>query len=215
MKVRQTFALLLMLASVLVIVWNALFGRRAKARRALERSQPIPIERVRPGMMVKLIGRVELRSPSRPLIGPLSQKPCAHYELLIKEKRQKGWRTLVHEKDTQDFWLVDDSGRVLIEATVAQVLLTMDERRRSGIGKDAPPRLEALLRRHGQKSTGWVFNKNLRYREGLLEPGETVAVVGRCRDEADPAGSADARRLVIGEPPEGDLVVTDDVNFTS
>ncbi len=59
---------------------------------------------------------------------------------------------------------------------------------------------EAFLARHGKLGTGWFLNKTLRYKEGILEAGEGVAVLGRGTLEPDPDGVARAAGYRSGPP---------------
>jgi hypothetical protein len=212
MKVKLIAYLVIGAVAALIFVYQAFFSRAAKAKRALKEAVPVPLSEAMDSMIVKIIGRLELLDPANPLVGPLSERPCAHYALAVEQKSGKHSSTIIDEKQTQDFWIVDESGRALVQANIAQILLTIDARRKTGTGKDAPPRLEKLLQERGKKSKGWVFNKNLRYREGALEPGETIAVMGLCRVEHDPQGGT---RKVLTKPMDGDLVITDDVGLIS
>ena len=75
------------------------------------------------------------------------------------------------------------------------------------------------LARHGESSSGWIFNKTLRFREGVLEEGETVAVVGQFFWEPDPepmpgemgGGYRDHPvRLVVRAPKNRSIFLSDD-----
>ena len=57
--------------------------------------------------------------------------------------------------------------------------LEEDGKFNSGTFKDATPKLEAYLKKHGQSSTGlFGFNSTIRYNEGVLELNEEVVVLG-------------------------------------
>jgi hypothetical protein len=68
-----------------------------------------------------------------------------------------------------------------------EAAITIDHERRSGTFNDATTDLEAFLAARGHSSRGFIFNKAIRYREGVVEPGEQVAVCGRASREVDPA----------------------------
>ncbi|MCA9666675.1 MAG: hypothetical protein KC503_13845 [Myxococcales bacterium] len=210
LKVKLVVFLVIGVVAALIFVYQRFFSRAAKAKQALKQSVAVSLSEAIDNMVVKIVGRLELVDPANPLIGPLSERPCAHYALTVEQKSGKSSSTIIDEKQTQDFWLVDETGRALVQAEGAQILLTIDARRKSGTGKDAPPRLEKMLEERGKKSKGWVFNKNLRYREGALEPGETIAVMGLCRVQSDPQGGT---RKVLTKPMDGDLIITDDVSL--
>lgn len=207
--------------SVLVVVLVALsywFSEAAKIRRALRAAQKVPIAEARTREVVKITGRV--RAPGQALRAPLSQRPCVYFETIVEEYRSSGksgrWVEIIRETDGMDFLLEDGTGKALVRAGEMKVLAVKDHERRSGTFNDATPDLEAFLARHGRSSTGWIFNKTLRYKEGVFEPGETVTVLGEARWEQDPdptsagTGYRDVpKRLVLGARPDGPLLASD------
>jgi len=212
------------LTAVGAVVWHFNFSSRAKARRTLSGTPRVPIAEVRDGMVIKLVGKLRLDDDAKPLIAPLSKRPCAHFGLKIERRESTGntsyWKTIVNESESQPFWLVDPSGRALIEAIVPNVVLNLDAHRTSGTFNEATPDLDALLARHGHSSRGWVFNKNIRYTEGVLEAGEIVAVVGLCKLETDPDPQAEGggyrerpMRLVVRATDQGELLITDELHL--
>jgi hypothetical protein len=99
----------------------------------------------------------------------------------------------------------------------AEVAVVKDSHRASGTFNDATPELEAFLAQHGHSSKGWLFNKRLRYKEGVLAAGEIVAVCGSGTREPNPDPSAatggyreQAMRLVLSGNHQAPLYVTDD-----
>jgi hypothetical protein len=67
----------------------------------------------------------------------------------------------------------------------------LDHSDSSGFLNDASPELEAFLSERGHQSTSFLgMNKTMRYREGALETGEQIAVVGLAHWEDDPEAGA-------------------------
>ena len=84
------------------------------------------------------------------------------------------------------------------------------------------PELEAFLADRGLTSQGFVFNKEMRFAEGVVESGETVAVVGigsweRDSEEGPVAdgyrAASSPRQLVMTNPP-GEMLLLSDVPNT-
>jgi hypothetical protein len=158
----------------------------------------------------------------RLLTGPLTGRPCVFYRCLVQEYRSSGksghWHTIIEEHDSVDFLVEDRSGVARVEVSGAEPALVLDAHFRSGTFNDARPELEAYLARYGERSTGRLgFNKSIRYREGVLEPGETVAAMGKARLELDSSPDTARRgyrsrpqRPVLGLTPEGHLLLSDD-----
>lgn len=163
------------------------------------------------------------------LTGPLSQRRCLGWEITVEEyivselevhfrenRREGNWRTILHEQEIRDFFVEDQTGRVLIRAGYPDLTLAKDQGYRSALFSDSPPEVVAFLKAHGQKpTTALGENRMLRYREGVLTEGERVQVTGVVRQELDSeAGAATGyrsspTRLVIEKPPQEPLKVTD------
>lgn len=121
------------------------------------------------------------------------------------------------------FVLTDATGRAFIDPNGAKLVITEDSHTRSGTFDDATPREEAFLAAQGEKSEGWIFNRSLRYREGVLEPGEWVAVLGHGTVSYDDAPApaphaggyrqqAGPKKLEIRAAGQVQLYISDDVS---
>ncbi len=170
-------------------IYQAYFSPEAKIRRTLKEARPVPISEAQAGQVVRIIGAV--KPIGEPLRAPLSGKPCVFFEVTVEEHRSDGsktgsWTEIIRETDVADFLVEDGTGRALVKTNAMKVLPVKDTELQSGFLKDAKPELEAFLQRHGQKSQGVLFNKSLRYKEGVFEPGERVSVLGLGKWEQDP-----------------------------
>lgn len=198
------------------------FSKAARTRRALRSTERTLIVDAIEGTLVKISGRVKYAG--EPMEAPLSGRTCAVWEVVVEEHRSSGrsshWRSIISDYEAQHFIIEDESGKALVKPVVPQLALEQDARYRSGTFMDAPPELERFLASRGHASTGvFGFNKSMRYREGVLEEGERVAVYGVCRWELDPDPSTGGvgyrdtpRRLVIESPSESRLLISDDPN---
>ena len=144
-----------------------------------------------------------------------------YYVAIVEEKRSTGrssyWKTIITESEGVPFVLEDPTGRAIVDPNNAQVALDFDGKSSSGSFHDATLVQEAFLAKYGKKSSGWVFNKSLRYREAMIEIGETVAVLGSGVREPDPdAPPEDAYRgaprtqLRLTSSAQFPLVISDD-----
>lgn len=156
-----------------------------------------------------------------PLVAPLSGRPCAYYEVIVEQGGfNKEWKEIIRESDGDDFLLEDEHGLARVHMEDCEVLVSEDASFRSGTFQDATPELEAFLAEHGHTtSTDLGFNKTLRYREGVLEAGETVAVCGMGTREVDPDPRTarggyreNASRLVLSASDEMPLYVSDSLS---
>ncbi len=177
-----------------VLAYHHFFNRDARVKRALGKVPRGRLRSVVAGSVVKLVGRLDC--VDEPLVAPLSRRRCAYYELTIEEWRSGGrsgeWVTVVQQASGRDFVLRDGKAAALVRTNAAEIAVHKDEQDAIGIVKAPTPELEALLEQHGQKSTGLLgFNRKLRFREGVLEAGEHVAVCGApMRYARTPSGAA-------------------------
>lgn len=207
------------------LIWRLYFSRAAAARRALKAVQRVTVAGAPDGRLVKLVGT--LRYAHHPLLmAPISERGCALYQVLIREQKRSGskgvWETIIEASECQRcFWLEDHTGRALIKPVLTQVALVLDSHQRTGIFSDPTPQLDAFLLEHGQDTKGWLFTRNLKVEEGVLEEGEQVAVMGLARWEPDPDPRAPAAglrrramRLVVTDPPDGPMLLSDEPKLT-
>lgn len=227
---NEPFFLFVLLGGAVVgggaLLYHFVLSARARRRRLLRNATAVRIGQAREGELVKLVGRLRYVGDEAPLKAPLTDRFAAYYEVEVDEHKKRGkhgsWEQIIRERASHpQVWLEGSvSGeRALVDLAFAEVELVMDARFSSGTFNDPTPRLEAFLYSHGESSQGWVFNKALRYREGVLEQGERIAVLGRVVVEPDPdpaaAGQqggyrAMATRLRLVAPEEHALLVTDD-----
>ncbi|MFW5739847.1 MAG: hypothetical protein ACOC1F_05730 [Myxococcota bacterium] len=201
-----------------VAVYFRFRSRGARTRRLLQRRSRVPIAALQDGVPSKISGR--LRYASEPLRAALTGRPCAVWEIEIEELTADResiapvWQPFIVEQDARDFHVDDESGSVLVHTAFVRVTAVKDAQFWSGLLRDAPPQLEAYLQRHGERSKGKLgLNRTIRYREGVLEAGEQVTVLGVPRAEDEPGVAHDYReqqqRLVMHGPADGFVVVSD------
>ncbi len=195
------------------------FSAEQVAKRKLKKAEAVSIARAQEGSLIKIAGTLCLEAAS--LDGPLSGRACAGYLVEVKEKRRSGknshWRTVIREQEMVSFLVEDETGRALVKAGGATLVLVRDSHESSGFLNDAPGHVEAFLQRHGRSSEGFLgMNKTMRYTEGVLEPGEEVAVLGVARWELDPDPTRTdgyrgrGKRLVVDMSDDGTMIVSDD-----
>lgn len=218
-----TLVIVVIAAALVVMFLMWWFSEDQRARRRM-RSLPVrPVGEAIDGEVVRIVGPASVEAP---LTSPLSGRPCACWRVLVEEKVRSGksshWRTVIDEHDSVDFEILDGSAKAVIDTAHVRPILDRDMHLSSGFMNDATPELEAFLAERGLSSQGWVFNKTMRYREGVLEPGEHVCVVGLARWEADPDRQPEAqgyrsatqpRRLVVSASPEEPLLISDEARM--
>ena len=194
-----------------------------RVKRQLRTARPWPIGELPENTIGKVIGAAQ--ALDHVLNGPLTGRRCVYYIAKVEQLHSTGrssyWRTLVTESEGVTFALVDETGRAIVDPTAAKMALAFDGRTSSGTFDDATPVEEAFLSKYGLRSKGWVFNKSIRYREAVIEVGETIAVLGAGVREPDPTAtppegyrSAPPTRLRLTSSSSYPLVISDDPSTT-
>lgn len=186
-----------------------------RAKRAMRAARLRRISDVADGEVVKLRGRLRYLKP--PVRAPITSRPCAAWHVVVVDANRRN-DALVDEREWVEFLLEDDTGRAVVDAVSPKFLIVLDAHLRSGLWEEPLGRARSFLEARGESTKGLFFNRELRYREGVLEEGEEVSVLGVGRWEPDPEpGSAGARgyrgqalRLRVREAPDGRLLITDD-----
>jgi hypothetical protein len=174
-------------AGAAIVVASLLYNEKARIRRQLRAAQRVDLGELGEGRTGRVVGRV---GDGETVQAPFTGRSCVFYEATVEEYRSSGktgsWRQVVREARGVPFVLDDGTGRAIVDPGGARVDVDLDMTTRSGTFDDATPIEEQFLTRHNLRSAGWVFNRSLRYREGVIEVGETIAVMGQGVREPDP-----------------------------
>ncbi len=168
---------------ILIVVSTSLYySKKAVIKRKLKKAAGKKISDFISGDIAKVVGKVEIVGD--PLIAPLSGRRCAHYYVLVEQQVSSGksshWDKIIEEDIAGKFVIRDGRYCAHVNYQNVKSYLVEDRQFASGFGNDATPELERYLNAHGQKSEGMFgWNKTIRYKEGVLEEGELIAVVGR------------------------------------
>ena len=188
-------------AAAAVVAASFLWNEKARIRRELRNAPRVAIGDLEEGRSGRLVGQV---GEGATLQAPLTGRSCVFYEATVEQYRSNGksgsWRQVARELRCVPFVLDDGSGRAIVDPSGARVAVDIDMTTRSGTFDDPTPVEEQFLARHGLRAAGWVFNKSLRYREGVIEIGETIAVMGQGVREPDPDAAAKAQGYRGGPP---------------
>lgn len=149
--------------------------------RKLRKSTTVRLADFRNSQVGKVVGHVEI--VDKPLIAPLSGRECASYYVHVEHEVSAGedshWKTIIEEEVACKYVIKEGEHYAYVNDDKLESHIVQDEEFSSGFGNDAEEALEQYLKSKGHKSEnllGW--NKTMRYREGVLEPGEEMAVLG-------------------------------------
>lgn len=190
--VEIALTILVSVLSTAAVMW--FFTRDERTRRALESTDIVKVARVKPGHRVRVTGKLTVGHAT--LLAPFSHRVCAHYDALVEERTvedwRDAWRVVAHETSSSAFFIEDETGKIEIDPTRFDGIIVRDHHKTKGeLDVD---KARAFLARHGHGGE-IPAERALRYREGVLEAGETVTVLGVVREETH----GTAKRLVIGD----------------
>jgi len=206
---------------VIVILIVSFFNKKAVVKRKLKQAEHKKISEFLNDDTARITGTVEL--VGEPLVAPLSKRICAYYHVLVEIKKSTGnnrrWQTHIEEEESGKFLIKDEFGYAYINANKIKSYIVKDKNYSSGFFNDAKKHLENYLASHGKESEGLLgFNKTLRYKEGILEPNEKVAVLGKGQwKDAESLGLPEEYRMVLEITSYYNKAVylSDDVSTTS
>lgn len=172
----------IILAIGAIIFFSLYYSKKAVIKRKLKKAVGKKISDLISGDIAKIVGKVEY--VGEPLIAPLSGRRCAYYYVLVEHQVSTGksshWEKLIEEEVAGAFVIRDGRHCAHINSKNVKSVLVEDRQYASGFRNDATAELESYLNAHGQKSEGtFGWNKNMRYKEGVLEEGELIAAMGR------------------------------------
>lgn len=122
-----------------------------------------------------------LPDPNQPLLkSPLSKQDCVAYTLTIQERRKRAgdkrfhWQTLEFQKECLDFFVADETGKVLLKTNQANLKIEkintyFNNEETQQLLKDIPIKTELQ---------GLFGTRFLRLQESLLKPQSTAYVYG-------------------------------------
>jgi hypothetical protein len=177
---NETFFFFIVVLVILIIIYGIFFSKEATIKRKLKNTAAKDISLFEEGEIAKIIGTIEIIGP--PLIAPLSGRSCCYYSIVVEQESGKNnsRSSIIEEEKFSDFFIVSGNSYATVKAQDIKSLLVKDATYSSGFMENATSHLENYLREHSNKSTNFLgLNKKLTYEEGILQNGETVAVVGK------------------------------------
>ena len=197
------------------------FSADSVATRGMGAVPEVAIEEVEEGALVRIVGPVE---GEETVTAPMSLRDCVHWRLVVEERRggkHRYWHALVEEEEGVDFFVNDETGRALVRHELTRGVLREDGSGYTDVFAEPPPELVELLEARGIPMMDGSVRRTIRYREGVAEIGEPVAVVGVGRWERDPTEKArpgegyremaHAERLVMHKPDADTPVLLSDL----
>ena len=137
---------------------------------------------------------------------PFSGLPAVWARLTIQERKNRGKSTIlvtVLKEVYERVFLVDDGSGQQARVFPASAHLVLDATQvaTSGVLREPPAHLQAFLQQKGIASKGFIFNRNLTYKEERLAPGDALYALGPAYREGG------AMEGAFREGPPGALVL--------
>lgn len=130
-----------------------------------------------------------------PLQAPLSGRHCTYYKIVVEARDDHGWKRIAYESRGQSFELDDGTGIAIVDPEGSQVEVDYDRQYEVVPNVRLQQVVAELMRRLAlPEATPLII------REGVLAPGEVVAVHGRLVREADPDPARKETRLRVCGP---------------
>ena len=129
-------------------------------------------------------GRVEFLKDK--LVSPYSRSECVYYRFRVEEQRSSGksthWHAIIDDRKYVRFGVKDSSGIAIIEIEGGTLKFNKDEKGATGLFRKASEELKEALMLYNKTSQGWLFEKNLRFSETYIAPGDELYILGEVQD---------------------------------
>ena len=175
------------------------------------------------GAVVRLVGKVTFLD-GKSVEAALTGRRCAFFEAHLETMSDDAtfdlWKVGARETGGVPFAIDDGTARAVVDPDLAQVTLHKDVVGKGGELVTPNEREAAFLKRHARPGDGWMLKRLHRWKEGILEEGETIAVVGVVMREADPSPNAlrdyrqDAVRLRLASGAGAPVSISDEKELT-
>jgi hypothetical protein len=129
--------------------------------------------------LVQVVGQAEQETA----ISPISQTKCVVWNAEVQEyhsrKGGSSWDTAWKGESEVPFELFDETGKVWVDPTHADLFLQKSLKEKSGWFDNMSPKTQDAIATLGIKTKGlWGLNKDLRVKESLLFAGKKIFVMG-------------------------------------
>ncbi len=203
-------------AVALIFGISFFFTKKARIKRKLKKAPLKRISSFYTGEIAKIVGSVEFVDEG--LRAPLSDRQCAYYHIIVEKKVSSGknshWKTIIEEEVSSKYLIREGNSYAYVKKGKLKSYIVKDRKYSSGFLNDATAKLENYLKKHGHESENLLgLNKTIRYKEGILERGEKIAVYGKghwaTNDQLDLPAEFE-KILVITAPENDDIYISDD-----
>jgi hypothetical protein len=168
---------------ILIFIYWFFFRDKAVIKRKLNETPEKKIIDFKDGDVARVKGSVKYYGKT--ITAPLSGRKCVYYHIIVEASRSQhsgipSWTEIIEEENAGDVVINSGGNYALIQTESVKNYLIPDAKYSSGFFKNATETLEKFLNKHDKKSKAiFGINDTLRYKEGILEEGEIVTIVGK------------------------------------
>lgn len=179
-------------------------GRAFWTVRQLSASGPTPMSELSPGLH-------EVRGTSLAeggVTAPVSGRACMYWRVVVEQLERSRWETVVDRREGVPVWIDDGTGRVRVDPTAGEVVVSGASRTRVGVYTHPSAEWTDIAGRLGTLAMA-PTQSFLRWREEFLDPGDVVTVVGTAgRDEGGGWEISGATRdgLVVSDRDDAEVI---------
>ena len=125
-------------------------------------------------------------------ITPFSNRQCLYYNYKIQERRGSGkrahWVTIRQETKINNFYIQDETGKVLLNPAGATVDVPFSFTYSSGLLNDPPAEVKNFLKNENLSFEGFLgINKTMKFEEKAIFPNQKLYVLGEAADNPNVA----------------------------
>jgi len=115
---------------------------------------------------------------------PFSNRDCVGAKIIVEEPGggEGDWAVVKKIVLGNEFFLQDDTGKVLVDLGGAELDIPASYVFGSGPRADPPPNIVTFLKKHNFNFESLWGNKTLRYSESIIKPGDELYILGRADD---------------------------------
>ncbi|MEO9531844.1 MAG: hypothetical protein ABJG68_11310 [Crocinitomicaceae bacterium] len=153
-------------------------SKEQRIKRKLKKTKAKKLSEIKNGEYVKIHGIV--KPHEKLMTSPLGKKRCIGYQVEVgREMSDYHEGQYINEEIIQNFYLVEGNQKILINPRRAKIALKKEVIGNSGLLKDVDSNMADFLKRHQTKAKSFGFNKSLEFKEGTLQEGQKLTIVGK------------------------------------
>jgi hypothetical protein len=144
---------------------------------------------------------------------PITGTVCVLWQVEIQEQRSSGkgshWVTVYKGTSTECFYVIDETGKVLVDPSRADLVLRDDVKRTWGLFQTLDTQTITAVESLGVGTTNFLgLHKKLRVYERYIYPGESIFVLGGLQgsDRDKAIRSVGGNLFVISDRSEADVL---------